>query len=69
MPFSRSRSPESRHAVDERLVGPERAGLAEHRVDERGLAVIDVGDDRRRCAGPGALGGWNVAVSRAWRFG
>ena len=31
--------------VDERLVRPERAGLAEHRVDERGLAVVDVGDD------------------------
>ena len=31
--------------VDDGLVGPERAGLAEHRVDERGLAVVDVGDD------------------------
>ena len=31
---------------DHDLVGPERAGLAEHRVDERGLAVVDVGDDR-----------------------
>ena len=31
--------------VDERLVRPERARLAEHRVDERGLAVVDVGDD------------------------
>src|SRR5258707_5803708 len=28
------------------LVCGEDAGLAEHRVDERGLAVIDVGDDR-----------------------
>ena len=28
------------------LVGGERAGLAEHRVDQRGLAVVDVGDDR-----------------------
>ena len=32
-------------AVDDGLVRPERAGLAEHRVDERGLAVVDVGDD------------------------
>ena len=32
--------------VDERLVRPERAGLAEHRVDERGLAVVHVRDDR-----------------------
>jgi hypothetical protein len=27
------------------LVLPERAGLPEHRVDQRGLAVVDVGDD------------------------
>ena len=33
------------HPVDDRLVRAERAGLAEHRVDERGLAVVDVGDD------------------------
>ena len=33
-------------AVDELLVRPERAGLAEHRVDERGLAVVHVRDDR-----------------------
>ena len=32
------------HALE--LVGRERAGLAQHRVDERGLAVVDVGDDR-----------------------
>ena len=31
--------------VDDGLVGAEGAGLAEHRVDERGLAVVDVGDD------------------------
>ena len=31
--------------VDDRLVRAERAGLAEHRVDEGGLAVVDVGDD------------------------
>ena len=32
-------------AVDDGLVRAERAGLAEHRVDEGGLAVVDVGDD------------------------
>ena len=31
--------------VDDGLVRAERAGLAEHRVDEGGLAVVDVGDD------------------------
>ena len=31
--------------VDDRLVGAEGAGLAEHRVHERGLAVVDVRDD------------------------
>ena len=33
-------------AVDERLVGAEDAGLAQDGVDERGLAVVDVGDER-----------------------
>ena len=32
--------------IHERLVGAERAGLAQHRVHERGLAVIHVRDDR-----------------------
>ena len=32
--------------VGDLLVGAERAGLPEHGVDERGLAVVDVGDDR-----------------------
>jgi hypothetical protein len=32
------------HALE--LVGGEGAGLAQHRVDQRGLAVVDVGDDR-----------------------
>ncbi len=31
--------------VDDGLVGAEGAGLAQHGVDERGLAVVDVGDD------------------------
>ena len=33
-------------AVAHELAGPELAGLAEHGVDQRGLAVVDVGDDR-----------------------
>ena len=45
MPFSRSRSPESMTRSTTAWFGAERAGLAEHRVDERGLAVVDVGDD------------------------
>ena len=32
-------------AVDELLVGAEGAALAEHGVHQRGLAMIDVGDD------------------------
>ena len=43
------------HAVGELLVRGEHAGLAEHRVDERRLAVVDVGDDRD-VADVGALG-------------
>ena len=31
--------------VDELFVGAERTGLTQHRVDEGGLAVVDVGDD------------------------
>ena len=34
------------HAVVDVLVLPERAGLPQHGVDERRLAVVDVGDDR-----------------------
>ena len=37
--------------VGDVLVGAERAGLAEHGVDERGLAVVDVGDDRHVAEG------------------
>ena len=32
-------------AFDRRLVGAEHPGLGEELVDERGLAVVDVGDD------------------------
>ena len=46
MPFSRSRSPESMHALVDVLVLAERAGLPEHGVDERRLPVVDVRDDR-----------------------
>ena len=34
------------HALGDVLVVAERAGLPEQRVDERRLAVVDVGDDR-----------------------
>ena len=33
------------HALDDDLVGAEDAALVQHRVDERRLAVVDVGDD------------------------
>ena len=45
MPFSRSRSMESMTRSADLLVGAEGAGLAEHGVDQRGLAVVDVGHD------------------------
>ena len=32
-------------ALGHALVGAERAALVQHRVDKRGLAVVDVGDD------------------------
>ena len=34
------------HAVGHVLAGAKRAGLPQHRVHQRGLAVVDVGDDR-----------------------
>ena len=45
MPFSRSRSPESMTRSTTAWFSRNTPGLAEHRVDERGLAVVDVGDD------------------------
>ena len=45
MPFSRSRSIESMTRSATSWPVPERAGLPEHRVDQRGLAVVDVSDD------------------------
>ena len=32
-------------ALGDPLVGPQHAALAEHRIDQRGLAVVDVRDD------------------------
>ena len=46
MPRSRSRSLESIAALSHPLALAERAGLLQQLVDERGLAVVDVGDDR-----------------------
>ena len=34
------------HAIDHLFVGAEHAGLAQHRIDQSGFPVIDVGDDR-----------------------
>ena len=45
MPRSRSRSFESMTRVMKLLVLAERAGLAQHVVDQRGLPVVDVRDD------------------------
>ena len=45
MPRSFSRSFESITRVVDLLVFAEGAGLAQQLVDERGLAVVDVGDD------------------------
>ena len=46
MPRSRSSPLRVHHrSVDLLLVRGEHAGLAQHRVDQRGLAVVDVGDD------------------------
>ena len=58
------------HPVDDGLVRAERAGLAEHRVDERGLAVVDVGDDRDVAQVVADGGGGRVegrAMAWAWR--
>ena len=46
MPRSFSRSLRSMRALGHLLMLAERAGLAEELVDEGGLAVIDMGDDR-----------------------
>ena len=58
--------------VDDGLVGAERAGLAEHRVDQRGLAVVDMRDDRDvaqvgadRGGHGGAGDGWVSVMGRA----
>ena len=45
MPRSRSRSLESMTRSIDLLVGAEDAALVQHGVDQRGLAVVDVGDD------------------------
>ena len=45
MPRSRSRSLRVHHALGDVLVRGEGAGLAQQLVDQRGLAVVDVGDD------------------------
>ena len=34
------------HSIDHLLVRPKRPGLTQQRIDQRGLAVVDMGDDR-----------------------
>ena len=46
MPRSRSSSFEFERALGDLLVGAEGAGLAQQRIDQGGLAVVDMGDDR-----------------------
>ena len=50
--------------VGDLLVGAERAGLAEHGVDERGLAVVDVGDDGDVAEGLGVGARGHQGLSR-----
>ena len=62
------------HPLVDVLVGAERAGLPQQGVDQRGLAVVDVGDDRDvaqiRARGHGDLRGEAsmLPASRASRF-
>ncbi len=46
MPRSRSRSFEFERAFGNLLIGAEGARLAQHRIDQGGLAVVDMGNDR-----------------------
>ena len=53
-------------ALGDGFVGAEGAGLAEHGVDQGGLAVVDVGDDGDVEDGLlGELGGWLAAAGAA----
>ena len=47
-------------ALGDGLVGAEGAGLAEHGVDEGGLAVVDVGDDGDVADGAGHGGAFSL---------
>ena len=64
MPRSRSRSLESRMQLADELAGAELAALAQQAVDQRGLAVVDVGDDGD-VADVGATHGGNADRERA----
>ena len=59
--------PRVHDAVDHGLVRAEGAGLAEHRVDERGLAVVDVGDDGDVAQVVAGAGGHGDGVSHIGR--
>ena len=54
-------------AVGDFLVGAERAGLAQHGVDEGGLAVVDVGDDRDVAEGARGRHEYSGAMEKAVR--
>ena len=64
MPFSRSRSIESITRSVDVLVGAEGAGLPQHRVDQRRLAVVDVRHDGDVPQVLAALHGLRLLASR-----
>ena len=53
------------HALADALVSGEGAGLLEQAVDQRGLAVVDVRDDRDVADGAGGAHGGDVRAERA----
>ena len=73
MPFSRSRSFESITRSTTVLVVAEDAALPEHGVHERGLAVVDVGDDgdvaQVLAHGEAGVRGLAALVARLHRLG
>ncbi len=58
-------------AIDQSLVGTEHTGGAQHRIDEGGLPVVDMGDERDVTNGGGRH--WHECApqtgARSWRGG
>ena len=54
-------------ALGDGLVGAEGAGLAQHGVDQRGLAVVDVGDDGDVADGAGHGGAISLPFYDSFR--